>query len=74
MATRRKTFTRTKQAHKDLPADERIEHACFIADALDGTITASRLVEIRDGQNRLVRLDYDDPNGDALASGRAPTK
>jgi len=57
MATRRKSF----KAKREAPSDKH-QYAAFIADLLDGTVKASKLVESRDGRGRLV-LDYDDPNG-----------
>lgn len=63
MASRRKQFARSKPAHRGQPAAEQFEFACFMADLLDGTITATALHEVRNGQGRLVRIDYDDPNG-----------
>lgn len=35
----------------------------FMADLLDGTIVATRLVEKRNPGNGKLELEYDDPNG-----------
>lgn len=63
MASRRKPYARTKPEHQQLPATEEYTFACFMADLLDGTITATALHEVRNGGGRLTRLEYDDPNG-----------
>lgn len=70
MASRRKAYSRTKQEHARLPATAEFAYACFMADLLDGTVTATAVHEVRDGNGRFQRLEYDDPNGDAVASGR----
>lgn len=63
MASRRKTYTRSKPEHLRAPPGEAFQHACFLADLLDGTIVATALHEVRDGNGRLQRIEYDDPNG-----------
>jgi hypothetical protein len=63
MATARKQYVRTRGKHKLAPPTEGAEFGCFINDVVDGTIQASKALPIRDGQNRLVRIDYDDPDG-----------
>lgn len=68
MASRRKTYVRTKPDHTQAPRSEAVEHACFLNDLLDGTIQATALHEVRDGRGRLIRIEYDDPDG---ASGSA---
>ena len=59
MAARRKTYV----AHRGPTPTEAHTFAEFMADLLDGTINAEKLIEVRDGQGRLVLLQYDDPNG-----------
>ena len=53
-----------------VPSDQHRYHA-FIGDLLDGTIAATALHEQRDGQGRIVRLEYDDPNGNGGGGGAA---
>ena len=50
-------------AHRGPTPTEAHTFAEFMADLLDGTINAEKLIEVRDGQGRLVLLQYDDPNG-----------
>ena len=59
MAARRKTYV----AHRGPVPTETHTFAEFMADLLDGTINAERIIEVRDGQGRLVLLQYDDPQG-----------
>jgi len=63
MAARRKNYERTRGKHFQMPKSEQFEKACFLDDLLSGTIVATDVQEIRDGQNRLVNLTYNDPNG-----------
>lgn len=63
MASARKNFSRSKQIHGYQPRNEQFEKACFLADLLDGTIKATAVYEVRNAQQRLLRLEYDDPNG-----------
>jgi hypothetical protein len=43
--------------------------ACFINDVLDGTVQATKSFDVRNGQGKLLRIDYDDPDG-ASGAGR----
>lgn len=63
MAARRKNFIRTRGKHFQLPKSEQFEKACFLDDLLNGAVVATDVQEVRDGQNRLVLLTYNDPNG-----------
>jgi hypothetical protein len=74
MASARKPYARTKPEHAGLPASEVFERACFIDDLLNGRVRATAVHELRDGRGRLVRLDYDDPNGAGAAPRDTPTK
>lgn len=65
MASVRKPYTRTKPVHRNLPRTDQVEAACFINDLLDGTIQATNYIEVRNPQGRLVRIDYDDPDGNS---------
>jgi hypothetical protein len=62
MASRRKRFTPTKP-----PASQSHLYADFIARLLDQTIKATALHEVKNGR---LRLEYDDPDGEADARGR----
>lgn len=57
MASARKTHTPKGKADR-----ERQQYAAFIADVLDGTVKAERLIERRNGAGKLT-LEYDDPEG-----------
>jgi hypothetical protein len=57
----RKTYARSKAQHLKAPTSEQFQRACFLADLLDGTIHPTGVIEIRDGQGRLIRLEYDEP-------------
>lgn len=57
MATRRKRFN-----PRDQRQTEPLGYTEFMTSLLKGEVVANKLVESRDGQNRLL-LDYDDPNG-----------
>ncbi len=58
MASRRKRFNQpANEARSDIHA-----HAAFMKALLDGTITATALVESRDADGKPI-LQYDDPNG-----------
>ncbi len=58
MASRRKKYN----PHRGpIPGDAAL-YAEFLADLLDGTVKATKLIEARLGNGRLD-LDYDDPNG-----------
>lgn len=59
MASKKKKTKKPKKAHKVEPQDL---YADFIGSLLDGSITADKLYESRDGNGNLV-LEYDDPNG-----------
>lgn len=61
MASRRKSFTPpvTPGPPRD---DDPSVYSAFVAAMLNGTIVATKAVEVRKGNGRL-RLDYDDPNG-----------
>lgn len=75
MASARKSYARSKQDHTRLPATEPFEFAALMADLLDGSVRATALHEVRDGQGRLVRLEYDDPSDQqspAESPGRSP--
>lgn len=56
MATRKTFIPKGKT-----PTDAH-RYAAFVADLLDGTVKATKLIESRDGSGKLV-LEYDDPNG-----------
>jgi hypothetical protein len=71
MASARKSYSRSKQAHARVPQGERQDYACIMSDVLDGTITASRLIEVRNPQGRIIRFDYDDPLGNLPQSERS---
>lgn len=60
MASARKTFTRRGRNPRE--AGDEYERGYFLADLLSGAIAATEMHEIRDGQGRLVRIEYDDPN------------
>jgi hypothetical protein len=66
MAAAKKNYARTKQGRANLPKTDEFERACFIEDVLDGTVEASGMEEIRNGQGRLIRIEYDDPSGAGL--------
>jgi len=57
MASRRKVYNPKERLRK-----ARQLYAAFIAELLDGTVTATKLIESEDGKGRL-RITYDDPNG-----------
>ena len=59
MASRRKRYRPSRRP--DLYGDP-AEYAKFLADLLEGSITATRLVEER-GPNGKLELSYDDPQG-----------
>lgn len=56
MATARKAFT-----PKGKTPTEAHVYAAFIADVLDGTVKANKLIESRNAGK--LALEYDDPNG-----------
>lgn len=62
MASRRKPFD---PKGRDKSAATQFLYAAFVADLLDGTITATAVHEVVQGQR--VRLEYDDPNGEGQA-------
>lgn len=47
---------------RSAPNDENMYEE-FMADLLDGTVKADKLVESRNPGNGKLDLDYDDPNG-----------
>lgn len=57
MATARKTYvpstTRTNPQ----------QYAQFVKDVLAGTVVATKLIETKDANGRITKLEYDDPNG-----------
>ena len=57
MASARKKF----KPKKNVQAEASL-YAAFVGDLLDGTVKASKLVEVRNG-NSPLQLEYDDPNG-----------
>lgn len=58
MASARKTFNPKKSGDTD-----RVVYKSFIDDLLSGTVKAEKLVETKNGQGKLTKLEYDDPNG-----------
>jgi hypothetical protein len=58
MATVRKPYVRTKPAALLAPKIPQAERAAFINDLLDGTVRATKLIELPNGT-----LQYDDPQG-----------
>ena len=63
MAAVKKNYARSKPGRQLMPKSDDFERACFMEDLLDGTIEASNMSEVRDAQGRLIRIEYDDPNG-----------
>lgn len=61
MASARKTFKAKGNRRPNEP--ESAQYAGFISELLSGDVKATKLIETRDGQNRLTKLEYDDPNG-----------
>lgn len=75
MASVRKTYTRSKPAQLKAPSSERAEKTCFINDVITGTIQATKVIEVRTPQGKLIRLEYDDPDGNSGAGkGGAGTR
>lgn len=58
MATRRKTAP-TVQPN----ASNSNQYREFVKNLLAGQVAAERLVETRDSNGRVTKLEYDDPNG-----------
>ena len=58
MATRRKPYT----PHRAPAPTDPYVYAEFVKDLLDGTITATKLIDTHNGQGKAT-FEYDDPNG-----------
>ena len=58
MASARKTYV-PQGAKRTNPQ----QYAQFIAALLGGTVVATALIETKDAQGRLTKIEYDDPNG-----------
>ena len=63
MASAKKIYKRTKPKRFVLPTAEEFERGCFLEDLLDGTVKATGMEEIKNPQGKLLRIEYDDPNG-----------
>lgn len=74
MASARKSYSRSRPQHIAAPDTERFTKACFINDLLEGVIRATSVSEVRDGNGRLIRLEYDDPQGAAPGAGVTRTR
>ncbi len=64
MASARKTHS----PKRPTPSEPH-RYGAFLGDLLDGSIVATALHEQRNGQGRLIRLEYDDPNGNGGGGG-----
>lgn len=63
MASVKKTHVKSKTSHNSVKMTDQNRRRVFISDLIEGRIQASKYIEVKDSNGKLVRIDYDDPDG-----------
>jgi hypothetical protein len=57
----RRNYSKSKPRHTKVANGNEIDRLCFLADLVDGTISATTYIESRNPRGRITQISYDEP-------------